>query len=58
MCHFVVRTPQLEAEHGLQVLSLEHDIAFKSIAQVLRYREGCFLHYLVDARGENKAEIL
>jgi hypothetical protein len=28
MCHLVVSTPQLEAEDGLQILALEHDIAF------------------------------
>jgi hypothetical protein len=34
MGHLVVGTSQLEAEHGLLILALEQDLAFKAVAQV------------------------
>jgi hypothetical protein len=34
MGHLVVGTSQLEAEHGLLILTLEQDLTFKAVAQV------------------------
>lgn len=58
MGHLVVCAAQLEAEDGLQIFSLEHDIAAQSTAQICGICEGCFCHDLVDARGEDESKVL
>jgi hypothetical protein len=58
MCHFVICSPQLEAEHGLKVFSLEHDIAFESVAEVCGVGEGGFGDDFVHTGGENEAKVL
>jgi hypothetical protein len=58
MRHLVVRAAQLEAEDGLQVLALEHHVAFQPVAEVDGRCERRLSDHFVDARGENKAEVL
>lgn len=58
MSHLVVSATQLEAEDGLQVFTLQHDLAFQTVAEVDGMRQRCLLHDFVDARGQDETEIL
>jgi hypothetical protein len=60
MRHLVISAPQLEAEDGLRVLSLEENIAFESVAEVDGWGEGRYFAGFVDSgRGAgNHAKIL
>jgi hypothetical protein len=58
MRHLVVRPADLEAEHGLEVLALEKHLIPQPRSQIDRRGDRCLFEYIVDAGGENKAEIL
>lgn len=56
--HFVVRAAQLEAENREEVFALEEDAAFEPVGEVDRGCEGGFGHDVVDARGEDEAQVV
>jgi hypothetical protein len=56
--HLVVGTPQLEAEDGLEILTLQQDVAFQPLAQVRGTSQRCFLDDLVDLGGQDEAQVL
>jgi hypothetical protein len=58
VCHFVVCAAQLEAENGLQVLALKHDVAFESVAEVGCMCERCLVDDLVDTRCKDESQVL
>lgn len=58
MSHFVIGPSELEAEYGEKIFSLEIDLALQSIAEVGRMCEGSSFDNIVNARSENKTQIL
>lgn len=58
MRHLIVSPAKLEAENRKQVLPLEQNFAFKTIAHVDRMAERCFLDHIVNPRRQNQPEIL
>jgi len=58
MRHLVIRATQLEAEHRLQVLALQQNLALEAVAQVNGVGEWRLLHDLIDARGEDEPQVL
>lgn len=58
MGHSVVCAAQLEAEHGLQILPLEQNIATQPRSQIGSMSERGFGDDFVDARSEDKSQVL
>jgi len=58
MCHLVVSSTQLEAEDGLEIFSLEQNIAFQAVTEVGGMCEGCFNGGFVDASRQNESQVL
>jgi hypothetical protein len=58
MGHFVVCSAQLEAEHRLQILSLEQNIAAQPRSQVDSMGERGLGDDFVDARSEDESQVL
>jgi hypothetical protein len=60
MGHLVVGTSQLEAEHGLLILTLEQDLTFKAVAQVDGVDQRDLVTHLSDpgVRGDDESQVL
>ena len=58
MCHLVVSTTKLEAEHGLKVFAFEEDFAFQAVAEVNGIGQGCLFDDVVYTGCENESKIL
>jgi hypothetical protein len=56
--HLVVGTTKLEREDGLQVLTLEEDLALQAVGKVDSMCEGRFFDDIVDSGCEDEAEVL
>lgn len=54
MGHLVVGTAHLEAEDGLQVLTLHEDLVAQTVCQVDGAGERSHFDDIVDARGEDE----
>lgn len=58
VCHFVVGAPDFEGEDGLEVFALEEDFVGETGGEVVGVCDGGFGEDVVDARGEDEAEVL
>lgn len=58
MGHFVICAAQLEAEHRLQILSFEQDIAAQPRGQIGGMGKRSLGDNFVDARSEDESQVL
>lgn len=58
MGHLVVGPAHLEAEHGLEVLTLHEDLVAQPVGQVDGAGERSHLDDIVNPRCENESQIL
>jgi hypothetical protein len=58
MSHLIVSAPQLEAEHGLEVFSLQQDATFQSVAEVDCLGQRRLVDDFVDAGCEDQTKVL
>lgn len=58
MRHLVIRPAKLETENRKQVLSLQKDPTFQSVAEVDGVGKRRFAYHVVYARCQNQPEIL
>ena len=58
MSHLVVGAAQLEAEDGKQILPLQENPTFQSVAEVDGVVEGGLVNHIVDSGGQDQAQVL
>lgn len=58
MGHFIIGSPQLEAKDWEKILSFQENLTLKSIADINRMSQRCFVQSFIDAGREDETKIL